>query len=434
MNTSIIKCHNICKSFPKPNDKPLLVLNNIELELYQGEIVALLGKSGSGKSTLLRVIAGLIPPSSGDVYYRGQPIKGPVPGISMVFQHFALMPWLTVLQNVELGLEAQGVPREERRQRALKAIDMIGLDGFESAFPKELSGGMRQRVGFARALVVNPDLLLMDEPFSALDVLTAENLQSDLLDLWNEKKTPMKSILLVTHDITEAATMADRIIIFNSDPASIRAELDVDFPHPRNPQDPKMRELIDEIYTMMTSPEKDVSRVAFEPYQHKTIEIGYPLPDVEVSTLTGLIEELAFANHEGAYHLQDLSDSLKMDIEDLFPIIEMLDILHFAQITDGNIALTKAGSDFADADILSKKEAFANHLMRFVPLAKYIQDAIDDAPNHRIKEEDILNKLQQYLDSKKAKRAMSTIIDWGRYAEIFAYNVNNRMLSFDNPD
>jgi NitT/TauT family transport system ATP-binding protein len=434
MNTPLIKLRKICKAFPKPDSQPLLVLNNINFELKHGEIVALLGKSGSGKSTLLRIIAGLIPPTEGEVYHLGEQVFQPVPGIAMVFQHFALMPWLTVLQNVELGLEAQGVDREERRQRALKAIDMIGLDGFESAFPKELSGGMRQRVGFARALVVNPDLLLMDEPFSALDVLTAENLRSDLLDLWQRQQTLLKSILMVTHDISEAAMMADRIIIFNSDPGSIRAELEVEFPHPRNEADPKIRELIDEIYALMTSPERDLKRIAFGPYQHKTIDFGYRLPDVEVSSLTGLIEEMAFSEQQGPFRLQDLSESLHLDVENLFPIIEILDILHFAKVTEGDIELTKAGRTFADADILEKKEEFASHLLHFVPLAKHIRATIDEAAGNRVNEEVFLEELEPYLTKDEAKRVLTTVIDWGRYAEIFAYNANSRVLSLEDPD
>jgi NitT/TauT family transport system ATP-binding protein len=434
MNTPLIKLRKVRKAFPKPDNQALLVLDNIDLELHQGEIVALLGKSGSGKSTLLRIIAGLIPPTEGEVFHRGHPVHQPVPGIAMVFQQFALMPWLTVLQNVELGLEALGIKREERRQRALKAIDTIGLDGFESAFPKELSGGMAQRVGFARALVVNPDVLLMDEPFSALDVLTAENLRSDLLDLWQSHQTPLKSIFMVTHDIIEAAMMADRIIIFNSDPGSIRAELEVEFPHPRSENDPKIRELIDEIYALMTTPERDVKRRAFGPYQHKTIDFGYRLPDVEVSSLTGLIEEIAFSEHKGAFRLHELSESLHLDVENLFPIIEILDILHFAKISDGDIELTKAGRSFADADILLKKEEFASHLLHFVPLAKHIRETLDDAPGNRVNEEVFLHELDPYLSNEEAKRVLTTVIDWGRYAEIFAYNVNNGMLSLDDPD
>ncbi len=429
----LIKLQKICKSFPKQDKKSLLVLDNIDMELKKGEIVALVGKSGSGKSTLLRIIAGLIRPTTGNICYQGTPIDQPVPGISMVFQSFALMPWLTVLQNVELGLEAQGISAEERRKRSLKAIDMIGLDGFESAFPKELSGGMRQRVGFARALVVNPDILLMDEPFSALDVLTTENLRGDLLDLWLEHKIPIKSIFLVTHDITEAAIMADRIIVFNSNPGSIHAELEVEFPYPRNPDDPKVRELIDSVYTILTSPERDLRHFAFGSYQHKIIDIKYPLPPVVVSVMIGLIEEIVSDPHKEIFHLQDLSESLHMDIEDLFPVIELLDMLHFAEITDGEIKLTKTGKSFADADILDKKEIFAQHLMRYIPLVKDIRDQLDAAEGHSIPEEHFLNELDDNMINADAKNVLKTVIDWGRYAEIFAYNGNTRMLSLENP-
>ena len=249
MSETIIAIDHLRKAYKKASTQDLLVLDDINFKLQEGEIVALLGKSGSGKSTLLRIIAGLISPTSGHVSYRGKPVTQPVRGIAMVFQSFALMPWLTVLENVELGLEAQGVGREERRQRAIEAIDIIGLDGFESAFPKELSGGMRQRVGFARALVINPDVLLMDEPFSALDVLTAENLKSDLLELWQEKKTNTNGILLVTHNIEEAAMMADRIVILGSDPGYIRADLAVTLPQPRDTEAPEFRDLVDRIYT-----------------------------------------------------------------------------------------------------------------------------------------------------------------------------------------
>lgn len=434
MNSPLIKLRKLFKAFERPEKDSLLVLQNINFELNQGEIVALLGKSGSGKSTLLRIIAGLIPPSLGEVFHLGQPVYEPVPGISMVFQRFALMPWLTVLENVELGLEALGVKPEERHQRALKAIDMIGLDGFESAFPKELSGGMCQRVGFARALVVDPDVLLMDEPFSALDILTAENLRTDLLELWQERKTSLKSVLLVTHNITEAAMMADRIVIMNSDPGSVRAELEVEFPHPRSEDDPKVRALIDEIYKMMTSSERDLKRIAFGPYEHKTIDFGFRLHDVRIASLTGLMEEMASLPGPGPVRFQDLAETLHFDIEDLFPITETLDILHFAQICEGGIELTPAGKAFAQADILHKKEIFAAHLMHFIPLAQHIKEALDDAPDHRVNEEHFLKELDPYMAQEFAKPVLTTVIDWGRYAEIFAYNANTRVLSLDDPN
>jgi NitT/TauT family transport system ATP-binding protein len=425
---TIITIENLSKSFKKAAMQSLLVLDSIHFTLHEGEIVALLGKSGSGKSTLLRIIAGLIPPTEGGVIYRGKPVSKPVPGIAMVFQSFALMPWLTVLENVEFGLEAQGVSREERRRRAIDAIDIIGLDGFESAFPKELSGGMRQRVGFARALVINPDVLLMDEPFSALDVLTAENLRSDLLELWKAKKTNTNGILLVTHNIEEAAMLADRIVIFGSDPGHIRAELPVTLTHPREPQDPEFRQLVDKIYTLMTSgPHEKSGRVVREHH----ISLGYRLPDVEPSELSGLIETMI--SFKERMDLPELADELMMNINDLFPILETLEILGYAKISDGDIQLTPMGKSFSDADLQQRKLLFAQCLLEKVPLARYIRRVLDEKVGHKVSEERFLSKLEDYLSEKEAERVLKTMIDWGRYAEIFAYDFNTGILSLENP-
>jgi NitT/TauT family transport system ATP-binding protein len=426
----IIQVKNIQKSFKQNDRQDLLVLDNVNLELREGEITALLGKSGSGKSTLLRIIAGLIKPSAGEVIYRGKRITSPADGLAMVFQSFALMPWLTVLQNVELGLEALKTPRDERRTRALKAIDIVGLDGFESAYPKELSGGMRQRVGFARALVVDPDVLLMDEPFSALDVLTADNLRSDLLDLWQSKKTNIKNILLVTHNIEEAVALADRIIVFGNVPGNICTELTVDIPHPRNDQDPKFRPLIDNIYTFMTTSITDVGAA----YHYKTINLGYRLPNVQISEITGLLDKL----HEPTYRdkkvdLPVLADELNLNIDDLFPITEALEILRFAQVSKGDIELNAAGKAFADADILERKKIFANHLLSYIPLARYIRRVLDERPNHIATEERFLSELEDYLSEDAAKEVQRVVIEWGRYAEIFAYDYNTGQLSLENP-
>ncbi|MFI4962402.1 MAG: AAA-associated domain-containing protein [Legionellales bacterium] len=428
MSETIIAIENLRKSFKKASVQDLLVLEDVNFKLQKGEIVALLGKSGSGKSTLLRIIAGLIAPSSGSVIYRGKPVTGPVSGIAMVFQSFALMPWLNVLENVELGLEAQGVGREERRHRAIEAIDIIGLDGFESAFPKELSGGMRQRVGFARALVINPDVLLMDEPFSALDVLTAENLKSDLLELWNDKKTNTNGILLVTHNIEEAATLADRIVIFGNDPGYIRAELPVTLPQPRDPESPEFRALVDKIYTLMTTGPKEKEKRA---QRERQIGLGYRLPAVEPSELSGLIETMT--SFEERIDLPELADELMMNIDDLFPILETLEILGFAKVSAGDIQLSDLGKQFSVADLQERKQLFAQRLLDKVPLARYIRRVLDEKVGHRVSEERFLSKLEDYLAEEEADRVLRTMIDWGRYAEIFAYDFNTGILSLENP-
>lgn len=429
MPEPIIEVTNIQKSFKKGDRQELLVLNGINLKVYEGEIIAILGKSGSGKSTLLRIMAGLIKGSEGTISYRGQTVNAPVRGISMVFQTFALLPWMTVLQNVELGLEALGVAREERRERALKAIDMIGLDGFESALPKELSGGMRQRVGFARALVVNPDVLLMDEPFSALDVLTADNLKSDLIDLWQSKKTGLNAIVFVTHSIEEAIMIADRIIIFNSNPGSIRADFKVTLPFPRSDLDPRFRNQIDRIYTLMTT------QLQTEVVQEgiAAIDIGYRLPEASIAEVTGLLELLSSPEHQGTMDLPDVADTLTLDIDDLFPLTELLEILRFAKVSKGDITITEDGKAFADADILERKKMFSIHLKKYVPLARYIYEQLIRHPRHRALEENFLSLLEDYLSEGESERVLRTVIEWGRYAELFAYDYNSGVLSLENP-
>lgn len=428
----ILEAKEIDKSYKGYDTNQDLILDSVNFELKQGEIIAILGKSGSGKSTLLRILAGLTKPSAGEVLYRQQPVNGPVKGISMVFQNFALMPWLTVLQNVELGLEALGIPSDERRSRAISAIDTIGLDGFESAFPKELSGGMRQRVGFARALVVNPDILIMDEPFSALDVLTAENLKTDLLDLWHTKKTNTNGIVLVTHNIEEAAMMANKILIMSSNPGKIAASINVKLPYPRNYQSKDFLDLVDLIYTLITTTQKakDASIIKAKKYG-----IGHRIPDISTDEIMGLIETIYndFENKKSV-DMPELADHLAMDLDNLLPITESLELLDFAEISFGDIKLSKVGKKFLDADLLARKEIFANQLLAKVPLAAEIRRILDEKRNHQASEERFLSKLESYLSEKESERVLRTVIDWGRYAELFAYDYNTGMLSLENPN
>lgn len=427
LNEPLIEVKNVKKLFKKDPQQELLVLNNINFTVQPGEIVALLGRSGCGKSTLLRIVAGLTEPTSGEIFYRGVSIRGPAQGIVMVFQHFALMPWLTVLQNVELGLEALGIRRKERRQRALEAIDMIGLDGFESAFPRELSGGMRQRVGIARALVVKPDVLLMDEPFSALDVLTADNLRSDIVDLWVKGKENKSSILLVTHNIEEAIFLADRAIVFDDMPSVVHGELEINLPHPRDYQHPEFRRLVDNIYSMMTA-------TAAEAKEPELIDLGYRFPDASVSELVGLVETIdEFQIDDKSVHLPVIADELNLDVDDLFPLTEALDVLNFAEEAEGDIRLTLAGKELAKADMLQRKKIFAQHLLNYIPLMKHIYKTLNASSNRRFSKKHFLEDLEPYLSESGAKRVLRIAIEWGRYAELFAYDDKSEDLNLEDP-
>ena len=433
----LIRTENVTKSFINTEGKTLLVLESVNFQIREREITAILGKSGSGKSTLLRIISGLIKPSQGNIYFKEKLVTEPVKGIAMVFQSFAIMPWLTVLENVELGLEAQGVAKRIRRKMALRAIDTIGLDGFESAYPKELSGGMRQRVGFARALVVEPELLLMDEPFSALDILTAENLRNDLLDLWHDKQTKIKGILFVTHDIEEAVLMANRIIIFDNDPGRINTELKVDLPYPRDPESVEFKQLLDQIYITMTTSERD--KIAKAKEMKKRVpsgnhpEYSYRVPEVDISELTGLLESMLSHEVDGKIDLPNLAEDLHLDINNLFPLTEVLDLLRFAKISEGELSFTEAGRNFASADILKRKKLFAEHLLKYIPLAKHIRQVLDTTNGHRINEDYFIDELENYFSAGEAERIFKTIIDLGRYAEIFAYDYDAGELSLENP-
>ena len=426
----LVSVQHISHFFKRGVTGNLLVLDDVDLTLYNNEIIALLGRSGSGKSTLLRIISGLLTPSEGKVVIDGSPVVGPADGVAMVFQTFALFPWLTVLENVELGLEAQGVPQEERRKRALKAIDLIGLDGFETAYPKELSGGMRQRVGLARGLVVNPKVLLMDEPFSALDVLTAETLRTDLLDLWCEGRMPIRSILLVTHNLEEAVLMSDRILVLASNPGRIISEIKVNLPQPRNRVDPAFRALVDDIYARMTA--KSTAAPAREGIFPGT-GISMSLPEVSTNTLAGLLETLAEPPFNGKADLPLLAERAQMDVDELFHAAETLQLLRFAELAEGDLKLSDAGRRFVDAGVDERKAQFAQHLVAFVPLAAHIKHILDDRPSHRAPIIRFKDELEDAMPEEEAERTLHTVINWARYAELLAFDGKSGMVSLDIP-
>jgi NitT/TauT family transport system ATP-binding protein len=408
------------QAYHKDTNTDLLVLDNVELSLREGELVALLGRSGSGKSTLLRIIAGLLRPTAGEVLWHGRALEGPPEGVAMVFQSFALFPWLTVQANVELGLEARGIPHAERTKRALAAIDLIGLDGFENAYPKELSGGMRQRVGLARALVVHPDLLLMDEPFSALDVLTAETLRTDLIDLWMEKRLPVKSVLMVTHNIEEAVLMCDRILVFAVNPGRVEHDLPVRLPYPRNRQDPAFRQMVEDIYALMTRRPAPAPPAAQGPAA--AAPAMTPLHRVGTNLMAGLMETLADDPYHGRADLPALAGALQMELDDLFPLGETLQTLGFAELAEGDILLTEAGRRFAAADTDARKALFAAALRAHVPLVVTIRQVLDERWNHRASAVRFRDELEDHMSPEYAEDTMRAAIAWGRYAELYGYD------------
>lgn len=433
MSEPIIRAQQVEKFYAQPSENRIQVISPTNLSVFPGEIVALLGPSGSGKSTLLRMLAGLSRPSGGEVFWHGQPISGVQINVSIVFQSFALFPWLTVLENVEAPLKARGMAPRERREHSLKILDTVGLDGFQAAYPKELSGGMRQRVGFARALVVEPEVLFMDEPFSALDVLTAENLRSELLELWQKKTIPTQSIFLVTHNIEEAVLLADRIIVLGRNPGHVRTDFKVTaLPHPRDRKSPAFTQLVDYIYKVLTRP--DVT-----PAEVPTLETGRKirdqrqmryemLPHARPGGIAGLLELVIDLSGKGGARadMYRLADELAFEIDDLLPIVDAAVLLGFLSIEEGDAIITPAGREFAESEILKQKEVFRQAAIEHVLLLRQITRALDNKSDHTVPEEFFLDMLDEQFSQDETQRQLETAINWGRYAELFDFDAGRR--------
>jgi NitT/TauT family transport system ATP-binding protein len=432
MDTSLLDIHALRQTFPRADGGELLVLDGIDLHLAQGQIVGLLGRTGSGKSTLLRSIAGLMAPAAGTITYLGRPVTAPAPGIAMVFQGFALFPWLTVLENVQLGLEALGRPDAEIRKRALAAIDLIGLDGYESAYPRELSGGMRQRVGFARALVVDPNILLMDEPFSALDVLTAETLRTDFLELWGDGRLPIKGVIIVTHNIEEAVLMCDRILLFSSNPGRIIREIAVDLKQPRNRLDPQFRDQVEKIYEAMTARRPTPAKIG-APAGTVATTIDTILPRVSANLLSGFLETLAGAPYNGHADLPIIAELLHLEADDLFPVSDALQMMHLVEIEGGDIKLIDAGKQFVEAETDERKHIFQRQLLAYVPLAAHIRRILQERANHVAPKSRFFDELEDHMSTDDAEATLRSVTAWARYAEAFAYDDDTQTFSLENP-
>jgi len=430
----LLTARKLKQAYHKDSAADFVVLDDVDLTLRAGEIVGLLGRSGSGKSTLLRIVSGLLTPTGGEVMWRGKKLSGPAEGVAMVFQSFALFPWLTVQENVELGLEAQGIARVERERRAEEAIDLIGLGGFESAYPKELSGGMRQRVGLARALVVHPDLLLMDEPFSALDVLTAETLRTDLIDLWMEDKLPIKSVLIVTHNIEEAVLMCDRILVFSSNPGRVSQELQVPFVHPRNRHDAAFRKFVDDIYALMTRRATAMPAMTTAADAGQAVETVHALYPITTNLMAGLLETLAAEPYRGRADLPPLAGALQLELDDLLPLGETLHLLGFAELEEGDIRLTDIGRSFVNADTDDRKKIFATAFLARVKLAQTVKSVLDERWNHRASAVRFRDELEDHMSPDYAEDTLRAIISWGRFAELFNYDEEADQFFLDDEE
>jgi NitT/TauT family transport system ATP-binding protein len=450
VSDAIIEAVGVEKSYPQPDGTRVQVIAQTNLAIEPGRIVALLGPSGCGKSTLLRMLSGLSQPTSGSLLWHGKALDGQTPNVSIVFQSFALFPWLTVLENVEAPLEAKGVGAVERHKRALRTLDTVGLDGFETAYPKELSGGMKQRVGFARALVVEPEVLFMDEPFSALDVLTAENLRSELLELWLNKKMPTTAIFIVTHNIEEAVILADRVMVMGRNPGHIRSDFNIRLKQPRDRKSGRFVELVDYIYKVMTEPDKEHDL----PDAETTAEIVVPggglrkepakkqeaplragkyqmLPHARVGGIAGLMELLQ--DRGGREDLFRLSEELVMDVEDLLPIIESCALLGFLLLKEGDVQITPQGIAFAEADIQQRKIVFRQAALEHVTILRQIDSILKRKSDHSIADEFFHDILDEHFSEDEVQRQFETALNWGRYAELFDYDREKGRLVLSEP-
>ena len=430
----IVELRGVAKRFRSVDGHERTVLDSVDFTLRDGEIVALLGASGSGKSTLLRIMAGLITADAGTVQYRGQPLWGPARGIGMVFQSFALFPWLTVQQNVELGLEARGMAPIERAAKAAAAIALIGLGGFEGALPRELSGGMRQRVGIARALVTEPDVLLMDEAFSALDVLTGERLRDDILDLWQRDTMPTRAMLVVSHNIEEAVLMADRVLVFASDPGRVQHELAVPLARPRDPDSDAVRALADEVYALMTHRPLRAARLAAASNAAGVVPAASPttwaerLPAADVSRMDGLLVLLSQSPFNGRADLPQLAEETELTDAQLLPVAHAVALLGLAQLEAGDLQLTPLGQRYVDGHHGLRQQLFGQQLLAHVPLAAHIRQTLERTPSGQLPDKPFLRLLAERLGDHEAARVMHTVIDWGRHGEVFEYDANRHLI------
>ncbi len=420
----LLEAQHVTQRFRLPNGQVLEALRDVALTVREHEVVALVGPSGCGKSTLLRLFAGLAHPAEGTVLYRGQPLDGVLGAAAMVFQSFALLPWLTVAQNVAMGLDARGVHRGAQRDAVARAINLVGLEGFEAAYPKELSGGMKQRVGFARALAVAPEILLMDEPFGALDPLTAENLRSQLVDLWRDPATGVNTLVVVTHSVEEAVFLAGRIVVFGSNPGRVREELVNPLPYPRQERSPEFEAMVDRLHAILTA------TLLPEPVPAAPQRL-VPFPRVHVSEVTGLLDHLVMLPG-GKGPVFELAEDLGVDYDRMSAVVRGAEQLGWVNTPGDIVQLTQTGRELLAMDDAARKDATRARLAKQPLFARLIAMLKEEGA---VEDEEVLADLTIYFPFIPAESLFHTIIEWGRYAELLDHNVDaGRLALLGSPE
>jgi NitT/TauT family transport system ATP-binding protein len=421
MTTPLLEIHNVFQSYPGTAGGDMEVLHDINLEIHEHEVVAILGPSGCGKSTLLRAIIGLEQPKSGQILYRGKVQTGLNPSMALVFQNFALFPWLTVQQNVEVGLPHLALPAAESEKRVHDVIEAVGLSGSEEAFPKELSGGMKQRVGLARALVVQPEVLCMDEPFSALDVLTSETLRNEVVDIYTSKTSPVNTILMVTHSIAEAVFMATRLVVMGAHPGVIRAVFDNALPFPRDEHSPDFLALIQKLHALITQNALPAEQAAASPASPIPVQ---SLPNVTLGSTIGLLEVL---ENEGGLELFELSRHVDIELSQLLLVVKAAELLGWTTTPGGRVEMTAEGRHFLAADIPTRKQLL-KVILRGLFIFDFIAKALQASATKEVDEAVVLSRLAQNFPHERPQNVLRTVVAWARYAELFKYSSMRRVF------
>ena len=414
----LLEAQHVTQRFRLPNGQVLEALRDVSLAVHEHEVVALVGPSGCGKSTLLRLFAGLARPAEGTVLYRGQRLDGVLGAAAMVFQSFALLPWLTVAENVAMGLEARGVDGAARRDAVARAVNLVGLDGFEQAYPKELSGGMKQRVGFARALAVAPEILLMDEPFGALDPLTTENLRSQVVDLWRDPATGVNTLVIVTHSVEEAVFLAGRIVVFGSNPGHVREELENSLPYPRQERSPEFEAMVDRLHAILTA---TLLPEAAPAAPQRLV----PFPRVHVSEVTGLLDHL-LTRPDGKGPVFELAEDLGVDYDRMSAVVRGAEQLGWVNTPGEIVQLTQAGREVMAMDDDARKDATRTRLAKQPLFGRLLAMLKEEGT---VEDEEVLADLTIYFPFIPAQSLFDTIIEWGRYAELLDHDADAARLA-----